>query len=692
MFRWLNKVLLGATLLVTVSIAHADEGMWLFTNPPLKQLKEKYGFEPDAAWMEHLQKSCVRMGSGGSGSIVSANGLVMTNHHVGIDTVEKLSTPERDLVRDGFLARTYGEELKCPDLEVEILWSIEDMTAKVNEGVTDSMHPADANKARQKNIASLSAACEKDTGLNCEPVTLYHGARYHMYRYKRFEDVRLVMAPDSDAANFGGDTDNFEFPRYSLDMTFFRLYENGQPFKAEHHLKWTSTGIADNELIFIAGHPGRTQRLYTSDHLKFLRDVAYPSTMGLLWRREVQLQTFRARNAENARIADSDLQGVQNSRKAYTGMLGGLHDPALMQAKSDAEAKLRTAVAANPDWAAKWGDAWDRVASAQKTYATFYDRYMMLESRYVGGGSELYAFARIAVRLAEELPKANTDRLREYRDNNLDSVYLRLYSPAPIYDALEIDRLTSYFSALAERFGGDDPAVSRILAGKSPRERAIELVGGTKLKDVATRKALVEGGQAAVAASNDPLLRLVYDLDADARALRKKYEDEVESAERDGYAKIGAARFAVYGENEYPDATFTLRLTYGQVKGYDDGGPVPAFTNFDGLYARHKERGGVEPFNLQKRWLDKFGAINLKTPFNFVSNADVIGGNSGSPVVNKRGEVVGLVFDGNLPSLVWNAMFTDRQGRTLAVDARAIIESLKVVYEANELVKELTGQ
>jgi hypothetical protein len=682
----------GALALVATAalgLVAADEGMWLFNNPPAKLLKERYGFEPAREWLEHLQKSSVRFSTGGSGSIVSRDGLVMTNHHVGSDVLEKLSTPEKNLLETGFYARTLEEEIPAGDLELRILWTIEDVTPRVEAAATGKP-AAEANQARMKAMTELEDEAEAATGLDCEVVTLYKGGRYHLYGYKRYADVRLVMAPEGQIAFFGGDVDNFEYPRYDLDVTFFRIWEDGKPLKPEHWLSWSEAGAAEGDLVFVAGHPGSTQRLYTMAHLDFLRDVRYPHVLHFLWRREVKLKTFSERSEENERTAHGEMFGVQNSRKAYTGMQAGLLDPAIWNAKQEAESVLRAKVDALAESKAKWGDAWVDLAAAEQRAAELYVRYLALGSRGMSLGGELFGIARHLVRLAAEKEKANPERLREYRESELDSLFLELYSPAPIHEPLEIERMTSSLTFMAELLGGDDPLVVQALDGRSPADRAQLLVRGTRLGDVAERKRLAEGGRTAVEASKDPMIQLARRLDPDARTLRKSWEDSVESVENASYARIAAAKFAFEGEDVYPDATFTLRLAFGTVKGYEENGQrVEPFTRLAGLYERAEARD-EKAFDLPPRWIERREALELSTPMNFVSTCDIVGGNSGSPVVDRKGEVVGLIFDGNIHSLVLSIAYTDEQARAVSVDSRAIVEALRKVYDAGALAEELT--
>ena len=665
--------------------------MWLFNNPPREALSERYGFEASDEWLEHLQKSAVRFNNGGSGSLVSGEGLVMTNHHVARDILQKLSSAERDILAEGFLAKDHQAEIAAPDLEVDILWTIQDVTERVN-AAAEGLEGAAAGKARREARTAIEAEAGESSGLVCETVVLYQGGRYHLYSYKRFTDVRLVMAPDSAAAAFGGDVDNFEYPRWCLDMTFFRIYENDAPLEPKHFLNWSSGGASKGELVFVAGHPGRTQRLDTVAALEYQRDVRMPLVLNFLWRNEVKMLNFSDRSAENKRIGASGLLGIQNGRKAYTGMLAGLHDPQLMAKKREAEKTLRAAVEADPDMKARWGSAWDELARAQELRTKLYPRSLGMGTNGLQTSSRLYGMAVQIVRLAEELQKPSGERLREYRDTGLDSLYLGLYSPAPIYEALEIELMASGLSWMAESFGGDDPHLAQALGGHSPSARAAQCVTGSKLMDIDERKRLVEGGAQALAACEDPMIKLAMALEGEGRKLRKRLEDEVSSVETEAYAKIAAAKFAVEGEGVYPDATFTLRLAFGTVDGWSEGGErIPAFTTIEGLYARQDERGAVAPFELPGRWMEAKPGLELDPPYNFTCTADIVGGNSGSPVVNRAGEVVGLIFDGNIHSLVYNFAYTDEVARSVAVDSRGIIEALETVYGATSVARELVG-
>lgn len=683
--------MLAAAAFATSSATHGDEGMWLYENPPRQQLKERHGFDLTDAWLEHLRLSSVRFNSGGSGSFVSEDGLVLSNHHVGADALQKLSSAEHNYLRDGFHAKSLADELPCVDLELNVLQSIEDVTARVNAGVPSKASPEEAFKARRKVIAEIEKESQDKTGLRSNVTTLYQGGAYHLYRFKRYTDVRLVFAPEQQAAFFGGDPDNFEFPRYDLDICFFRAYENGKPVRVEHHLRWAQTPLKEGNLTFVSGHPGRTSRLQTTAELEYLRDIQFPYTLGRLKRLETLLSNWSGRSAENARRAKDDLFGIQNSRKARDGGHAGLYDPALMGRKAEAEKLFRTRLAANgeyPDAAA----AYDRIAAAQKVIGQQALRFRLLEGEH-GFNSESFNIARTLLRAGEERPKPNGERLREFVDSNLQPLELDLFSEKPIHEDLEILKLADALTFLAEQLGITDETVQKVLGGKSPRIRAAELLLGSKVRDVAFRKQLYEGGSAAVSAAKDPLIELARLVDGEARELRKNMEAQDE-VKQQAQAAIAKARFALEGTSKYPDATFTLRLSFGPVKGYEENGQrIPAFTTLAGLYERSALMGNREPFDLPARWAKKKPSLDLNTPFNFVSTADIIGGNSGSPVVNRAGEFVGIIFDGNLASLVLDFAYEDTVARALSVDARAIIEALNKVYGAKNVVRELqTGR
>jgi len=677
--------LVSAMLLVTAISSRADEGMWLFNNPPLRQLKEKYQFEPTSQWLEHLQKASVRFNSGGSGSFVSATGLCITNHHVGADALQKASSEQHNYLKEGFYAKTNAEEIKCADLELNVLISIEDVTAQVNAAVKTGMPPDTAGKARENAIAQIEKESKDKTGLRSDIVTLYQGGLYHLYCYKRYDDVRIVFAPEQQMAFYGGDPDNFEYPRFDLDICIFRAYENGQPAKIEHYLKWNSSGPSDGELTFVSGHPGRTDRQLTIDELADRRDREVPTWRQMFNRREVMLLAWGQRSFENARRCRDDLFGDQNNRKRYGGYIAALLDPEIWSALENRAEKLRAAILRNP----KLVDtitAFDRIKKAQAELAKIAPRYDYLEQErpnpvgYRGPRAlygNLFKYARLLTRAIDERAKPNNERIAVFRDSAKESLELELFSTEPVYDDYEILCLADSLTDFAERFGAENPLVAQVLAGKSPQAKASELVKGTRLKDVSFRKDLYRKDAAALEAAHDPMIDLARMIEPPAREARTAHETQ-EEIKRQAYGEIAKARFAIEGTSNYPDATFTLRLSYGKVRGYEeDGKQIPPFTDFAGLYQHSAEHDNQPPFDLPPRWIERKARLNLATKFNFVSDADIIGGNSGSPVVNKANEFVGIIFDGNIQSLVLDCIFSDKQARAVSVDSAAISEALR---------------
>jgi len=689
----MEKIILLAVIGIMVlceRVIKADEGMWLYNNMPYKLLKDKYNFEPSDAWLQNVQKASVRFNSGGSGSFISPDGLIISNHHVGADALHKFSDEKHNYYRDGFYAKTLSEEKQCLDLELNILMSIEDVTERVNAAVKSDVNAAEAFLARRAVMAEIEKESLDKTGLRSDVITLYQGGAYHLYRYKKYTDVRLVFAPEQQIAFFGGDPDNFEYPRYDLDICLFRAYENGKPAKLEHYLKFSTKGVSDGDLIFVSGNPGSTSRQLTMDELVYMRDRYFPYVLQRLNALEVMLIAYSGRSDENARKAKDLLFGVQNSRKARNGMYAGLLDPALMAKKKAEEEKLKVAVA-NQANANELLQSWDKIAEAQRVIGQNALEYNMLE-RANAFNSTLFDIARTIMRAVEEKPRPSGERLREYRDSNLESLEFQLFSEEPIYDDFEQLKLADSLTWMARQMGSSHPEVQKVLAGKSPQERASELINGTKIKDVALRKKLYAGTADDVRAANDPMIELARLIDTEARNVRKIIETQDEIKQQ-AHAKIAKAKFEIEKTSTYPDATFTLRLAFGEVKGYEENGKaIPFQTIIAGLYQRAAEHNYKPPFDLPKRWLERKNKLNLKTPLNFVSTADIIGGNSGSPVVNRAGEFVGIIFDGNIQSLVLDFAFTDVQARAVSVNSQPIVEALRKIYSAPRLADEIEGK
>ncbi|WP_165222792.1 S46 family peptidase [Aquisphaera insulae] len=683
----------GLAIMILSTAGYSDEGMWVFNNLPLETLKAKYDFVPPPGWADHLRSSAVRFNSGGSGSFVSADGLIMTNHHVGADTLAKLSNKEKDYYRDGFFAKTREEEVKAPDLELNVLVGIEDVTARVNAAIEPGQDDASVEKARRKAMAEIEKESTDRTGLRSDVVTLYQGGQYHLYTFKKYTDVRLVFAPEFASAFFGGDPDNFEYPRYDLDVCFFRAYEDGKPARPANYLKWSKDGAKAGELVFVAGHPGRTDRLNTLASLHYMRDQAMPVLLDYLHTKEAFLLEYGKKGPEAYRQSKEDLFSIQNSRKARVGGHEGLRDESFMARKAQGENELRSRIAANPEKKALYDKAWDRIAKAQEHAAAILRPYSFLE-RGFAFDSDLFRIARILVRLADEKAKPNSERLKEFRESGMASLELRLFSDAPIYPEYEEAKLAQSL-AYWKKVMPDHPLVEQVLRGRSPEAAAHDFVSGSKLAHVPVRKKLAAEGKAGIAASDDPMIKLALAVDADARAVRKEREDKVESVEATNYALIARALFEDRGDRVYPDATFTLRLAFGTVKGYGVGGKtIPPFTTMAGAFQHADAHGNKDPYVLPESWhkARESGELKGETPLNFVSTADIIGGNSGSPVVNRNNEVVGLIFDGNIQSLVLDFGYDDKVARAVSVDSRGIVEALRSIYKTDRLVKELTGE
>jgi hypothetical protein len=664
--------------------AVADEGMWLFNQFPKDQVKQKYDIEVTDQFLENLRLASMRIG-GGSGSFVSANGLVFTNHRVASDCISKVGSSQHDYVKDGFYAPTRQEELKCPDLEANVLVGMEDVTSQVKDAAKEVLKAAEALARRNAAIARIEKTCADQTGDTCTVVKLYSGQRFDLYRYKKYTDLRLVFAPEFAIAFFGADPDNFTYPRYDLDIAFLRAYENGQPAATPHYLKWSAEGVQDTALVFVAGNPGTTSRLDTAEQLAFYRDTLLPLTLTRLQTRIQALRTFAAQSEEHRRLAQPALVSFSNTYKSTAGKLIGLNDVVLMVRKQGFEKKLRNAVERDPKLGTAAGKVWDEVAAAYKTWTPFEKPYQVLE-RPAALGSDLFRIARQIVRLSEERAKPNDQRLPDYRSSALPSLELALYSPAPIDDAFETALLAPYLEDV-KALGEKEAPMKALLGSLTPQQAAAEFVRTTKLKDVAERKRLAASHDA-VLKSGDAMIRLARLLDEPARKLLQKHEDSIESLDASSVERIVEYRLKVLPTGEYPDATFTPRVAYGAVKGYKDKteAPVPFATTFGGLYHR---AGNQDPYKLPQRWVDGKPLLDQVMPFNFVSTCDISSGNSGSPTVNSKGEIVGIIFDNNLEALPLTYLYSDEQARAVHVASQGIVEALRKLYQPAALLREL---
>ncbi len=672
-------------LLALAGSSVADEGMWTFDNPPTKLIQQKYNFTLTKEWLDHVRLSSARLNDGGSGSFVSPHGLLLTNHHVARGQLQKNSTPEHDYIKNGFYAATPDQELKTPDLEVNVLMSTEDVTARVQAAEKSGPTPEQQFAARKKIIADIERESLQTTGMRSDVVTLYQGGEYWLYRYKKYTDARIVFAPEQQAAFFGGDPDNFTYPRYDLDMALFRIYENGRPIDTPNYLKWNAKGVDDGDLVFVSGNPGSTQRLDTVAQLEFDRDAALPNQLKLLRNRIAILKRFSAAGAEQERKAASRIFNLENSVKAFEGDLRGLEDKHVMDTKRADEEKFKAVVNANPQWKSQYGNAWNETAEATRKASA------RLKGQYFRSlDSDLATMAMRVVQYVTEVRKPDGERLPGYHDAQLESLRFSLFSPAPIYTDMDVARMTGALELDVQEMGANDPFLKIVLNGKAPGQVATELVNGTKLADPAVRKQLIEGGEAAVNASTDPMIVLARKLDPLRREQIKWFEDNVQSVEERAGEQLGKARFAAYGKSTYPDATFTLRLSYGTVKGYPMNGTIaPPKTTMFGLYDRAASFDYKDPFYLTSRWKEGRDKLDLSTPLDFVTTNDVVGGNSGSPVIDRNGQLVGLIFDGNIESLVGDYVYDIETNRSVAVHTAGMTEALKKLYGASWLLHEL---
>ncbi|MFL6724548.1 MAG: S46 family peptidase [Sphingomicrobium sp.] len=670
-----------AALSLPLAAAHADEGMWTFDSFPAAKMRADYGWAPDQAWLDKVRVAAVRLTGGCSASFVSDTGLILTNHHCVAHCVEEHSTAQNNILKTGFTARAREEEKMCAGQQAEVVTSIKDVTPQVKAAIGSSTGEA-AVKARSAIVAQLESQGCPDTARNrCQVVSLYGGGQYKLYTYRKYSDVRLVWAPEAQAAQFGGDPDNFNFPRYSLDAGFLRAYEDGKPVATPQHLEWSARAPIDGEATFVVGNPGSTQRLFTSEQLAFQRELVLPVTVTTYSELRGRLIAAMESSPEKEREAAETLGSIENSLKVYIGRVKALNDPAFTGKLAAAEAELKAKSAGN----AAIGNPWASVAKAMSAYRDFY-----IADRYSLPSGDLFGYATTLVRAATERAKPNAERLPGYSDSALPLVEKKLLDERPIYPWL--DQLTMEWSLSKSReyLGADDPQTKLLLGKESPEGLAARLVAGTKLADPAVRKALWSGGQAAINASTDPMIVYARSIDANDRALQKRFDEQVDAPLTAAQAKLADARFAAYGDTIYPDATFTLRISYGRVAGWMERGKmVPTRTTMGGTFDRAT---GAPPFDLPPAFAANRARIDSKTTYDFVTTTDIIGGNSGSPVVDRQGRVIGAAFDGNINSLGGNYGYDGSINRTVVVSTAAVQEALEKIYPAPQLLAELQGQ
>ena len=669
----------------------ADDGMWTFDNPPRKQWKEHYKFEPTDAWLEHVRLASVRLNDGGTGAFVSADGLMITNQHVASGQLQKVSSKEKDYTKEGFYAQTNDQELKCPDLECNVLVSYEDATARVQSAVKPGASDKEASEQRKSAIAAIEKEATAKTGLKCDVISFYSGGEYWLYRFKKYTDIRLVFAVEEQTAFFGGDYDNFTYPRYDLDVAFFRAYEDGKPAKTPHYFKWSATGASDGEFVVLPGNPGSTARLLTLAQIQYQRDVGNPLVKQVWTSRRDALLRYAERGAEQARQAGATTRSLNNSLKRLVGQQQGLMNPRMMAKKEAEEKTLRDAVAQKADVQKAYGDAWNQIGAAYRELPAMAARIAFSDLKL----SRLGTIASQLVRYAEEIKKPNDKRYDEFRDSKLESFTFALMSPAPIYPEMEEAVLTAWLEEGLKTLGPNDPFIKAALGGSTPALVARQAVSKTQLGNTALRYSLRLGGADAIAKSDDPMIALARRVEPITRELRAWNEEHILNVEASAGEKIAKARFAVYGKTLPPDANFNLRISYGRVLGYEeDTTLVPYKTTFFGLYDRARSFDEKPPYDLPRRYRESKDKLDLATPLNFVYTADTIGGNSGSPVINRNGEFVGINFDSNVQKLPNRYWYVDEAegGRAVGVHSAAIIEALKKLYGADKLVSEILGQ